>query len=276
VGIARGESRQATDTHPSSQLGSHHEVAAQAPVLKRAMDAPPPSLANLLPRAVPVTSALAWFEAAMRMFKRAPVLWCALGFITLASKFALEAIPGIGRAASEVIVPVIECGLLIGAAALDRGEPLAIGHAFAAFRAPPRALAAIVVSSLLVSAAETATAYALAGVNVLAARTDVRLTTSVLVAMISAAAIASLPLVFVPFAALFAHARFVEAFAASLRGFALNIASLLLFGLLSLVLTFVGVLMFWIGLVAVLPLLAAASYAAWKDIFGAQAPLKPY
>ena len=39
---------------------------------------------------MPAGNALAWFEAAMRMFKRAPVLWCALGFITLASKLALE------------------------------------------------------------------------------------------------------------------------------------------------------------------------------------------
>ena len=103
-----------------------------------------------------------------------------------------------------------------------------------------------------------------------------RLTTGVLVAVISAATFASLPLVFVPFAALFAQARFVAAFAASLRGFALNIVPLLLFGLLSLALTLVGLLMFWIGLVAVLPLLAAASYAAWKDIYRAPALLTPY
>ena len=83
-------------------------------------------------------------------------------------------------------------------------------------------------------------------------------------------------LVFVPFAALFEHARFAHAFAASVRGFALNMGPLLLFGLLSLALTFLGLLTFWIGLVAVLPLLATASYAAWKDIYQPQAlSLKP-
>jgi hypothetical protein len=240
------------------------------------MDAPPSPSATLAPRAVPVTHAFTWFEAAMRMFKRTPILWCVLGSITLASKLALEFVPGVGRAASEVIVPVIECGLLIGAAAVDRGGPLVIRHAFAAFRAPPRALAAIVVSALLVSAAEMITAYALAGVNLLADPNDVRLTSSVLVVVIGVATFASLPFAFVPFAALFDHARFAQAFAASLRGFALNVAPLLLFGVLSLVLTFVGLLTFLIGLVAVLPLLAATSYAAWKDIYGSQAPLMPY
>lgn len=242
----------------------------------RAMNAPPSPSATLAPRAVPLPHAFTWFEAAMRMFKRAPLLWCVLGSITLATKLALELVPGVGRAASEVIVPVVECGLLIGAAAVDRGGPLAIGHAVAAFRAPPRALAAIVVAALLVSAAEAITAYALAGVNLLADPNDVRLTSSVLVAVIGVATFASLPLAFVPFAALFDQARFGQAFAASLRGFSLNVAPLILFGLLSLVLTFVGLLTALIGLIAVLPLLAAASYAAWKDIYRPQVPLTQY
>jgi len=166
---------------------------------------------------------------------------------------------------------VIECGLLLAAAAVDRGGSLSVGYAFAAFRAPPRALAAIVVSALMVSAAETMTAYALADVNLYADPTDPRLTIGVFVAVIAAATAASLPLVFVPFAALFERARFGQAFAASVRGFALNAGPLLLFGILSLALTFVGLLTFWIGLVAVLPLLATASYAAWKDIYQPQA-----
>jgi len=235
------------------------------------MDALSTSFASSSPRAVPLANALGWFETAMRMFKRAPLAWCLLGLITLASKLGLELVPGVGRAASEVIVPVIECGLLLAAAAVDRGGSLSVGYAFAAFRAPPRALAAIVVSALMVSAAETMTAYALADVNLYADPTDPRLTIGVFVAVIAAATAASLPLVFVPFAALFERARFGQAFAASVRGFALNAGPLLLFGILSLALTFVGLLTFWIGLVAVLPLLATASYAAWKDIYQPQA-----
>jgi uncharacterized membrane protein len=62
-------------------------------------------------------------------------------------------------------------------------------------------------------------------------------------------------------------ARFVRAFSTSLQGFALNVAPLLLFGALSLLLTLVGLLTFWVGLIAVFPLLAAASYCGWKDIY---------
>jgi len=62
------------------------------------------------------------------------------------------------------------------------------------------------------------------------------------------------------------RSAFARAFATSARAFALNVAPLVLFGVLSLALTAVGVLTLWVGLIAVFPLLAAASYAAWKDI----------
>jgi uncharacterized membrane protein len=37
----------------------------------------------------------------------------------------------------------------------------------------------------------------------------------------------------------------------------------------------IGLMAFWVGLIAVLPLLAAASYAAWKDIYGGGTVLRP-
>ena len=237
------------------------------------MSVPP---AEPVPRSVPVSGVFAWLATAMGTFKRDPFVWCVLGLITLASKVALELVPGIGRAASAVIVPVVECGLFVAAAAADRGGRPAIGHALAAFRAPPRALAAIVVSALMVTAAEAAAAYALAGVNLLADASEADLATGAFVAVLATAILASLPLLFVPFAALFGQARIAEAFAASVRGFALNVAPLLLLGLLSLVLTLIGLATFLIGLIAVIPLLALTSYAAWKDIYQPHPALKPY
>ena len=229
------------------------------------LEASPP--AAFAPRAVAISRVFTWFEGAMRLFKRAPVRWCALGAFTLVSKLALELVPGIGRALSEVVVPVIECGLLIGAMNVDRGSPLNLGCAVAAFRAPPAALAAIVVSSLLVTAAEMLVAYALADVNLLTDQSDAALTPPILLAIIATATLASLPLAFVPMAALFQRAGFTRAFSASVRGFAVNVGPLLVFGAISLVLTLLGLLAFWVGLIAVFPLLAAASYFGWRDIY---------
>jgi uncharacterized membrane protein len=58
------------------------------------------------------------------------------------------------------------------------------------------------------------------------------------------------------------------AFAASWNAFALNTMALLAYGALSLVLLGLSLLTMGVGLVLALPLWAASSYAAWKDIFG--------
>ena len=236
------------------------------------MDAQPAPRAASAPRAVPVAHAFRWFEDALRMFKVAPLAWCALGAITLASELALELLPGVGPAAASVIVPVVECGMLLGAAAIDRGARIEMRFAVAAFGAAPAALAAIVLSALVATAVETTLAYTLTGVNLLADANDERMTTTARVAVTGAEALASLPVLFVPFAVLLDNRSFTQAFATSLRGFALNIAPLVVFGALALALTLIGALAFYVGLIAVFPLVTAASYAAWKDIYGAVKP----
>jgi len=235
------------------------------------MDVPHRLPAPLAPRAVPVAHAFAWFEAALRMFKLAPLRWCALGCITLASELLLDLVPGIGIAAANVIVPVVECGMLIGAAAVDRGAPLEIRYATAAFRAPPAALAAIVLSALCVFAIEALVAYATTGANLLVDPTDARITPAALLVVFGAASFASLPFVFVPLAVLLQNAAFGHAFATSMHAFALNVGPLLLFGAFSLGLIVVGLMVFGVGLIAVFPILACANYAAWKDIYGGTA-----
>jgi hypothetical protein len=232
------------------------------------MDAPDSPPVPFAPRAVPVGHAFAWFEAALRMFKRAPLRWCVLGCITVASELLLGLVPGIGIAAANVIAPVVECGMLLGAAAVDRGAPLEFRYATAAFRAPPAALAAIVLSSLCVFAVEAFVAYATTGANLLTDPSAVGITPAAALVVFGAGSFASLPFVFVPLAVLLHNVSFGHAFATSARAFALNVGPLLLFGLFSLGLILVGWMAYGVGLIAVLPILASANYAAWKDIYG--------
>ena len=145
--------------------------------------------------------------------------------------------------------------------------------AVAVFAARPAALAAIVVSALLIFGVEAWTAYSIAGVNLLENGDDEpTLTAAALASVFAAGTLVSLPLMFVPFAALFDDASFTRAFATSVRGFALNVLPLLIFGALALVLVLIGLLSFGFGLIAVFPLLSAASYAAWKDVYAVAAP----
>ena len=178
--------------------------------------------------------------------------------------------PGAGVALSKILVPVIACGLLLGADALDRGEPLRMHFAVAAFAAPAGPLAAIIVAELFTFAAEWIAAYTFGGVDLLATGEDAATVSPfLLMEILGAGMLVSLPLLFVPFAALFEHASFAAAFKKSWRGFVVNQGPLLIYGLVSLVLVGLGLMTLGIGLVIAIPLISVASYAAWKDIFGA-------
>jgi len=224
-------------------------------------------------RAVPVSQAFAWYEQAMRLFKLAPLTWCVLGLITVGAELGLQFVPGVGVAIAKIVVPVIECGMIIGAVAVDRGAPLRVRMAFAGFLAPPAAIAAIIAAALLIVGAEALTGYAIAGVNLFqSGGEEPTLTGMQLTTIFAVGTLVSLPLMFVPFAALLDDASFARAFSESARGFALNVLPLLVFGVLALVLVLIGLLSFGVGLIAVFPLLTAASYAAWKDVYSVSAP----
>ena len=244
------------DAPPLSASSRHHLDLPFSPIIVAA------------PRAVGAGRAFAWYEDAMRLFKLAPITWCVLGFITLATDFGLQLVPGIGVAASKVIVPLVECGMLIGAGALDRGQPLSVRYTLTAFGARPGAVAAIVIGALAIFAAEALAAYYFGGANLLAPDPETGdLSSAAVTGIVISGTLASLPVAFVPFAVLFSDASFADAFVSSARAFALNLAPLLLFAAIAVVLVVLGLLLLGVGLIAVFPLLSAASYAAWKDIF---------
>ena len=88
--------------------------------------------------------------------------------------------------------------MLIGAAALDRGQPLLLRYCLTAFGARPGAVAAIVIGALAVFAAEAFAAYFLAGANLLAPDPDGGdLSSLAVIGTIVTGALASLPVVFV-------------------------------------------------------------------------------
>jgi uncharacterized membrane protein len=72
---------------------------------------------------------------------------------------------------------------------------------------------------------------------------------------------------FVPFHVLFEGVGIGAAFAASWNGFVLNTMPLMIYAAASLVLLGFGLVTMGIGLVFVLPVWAASSYVAWKDVF---------
>jgi hypothetical protein len=234
---------------------------------------PAPPTAHLHPRIVPWQHAFAWYEDAMRLFKRAPATWAALAAITIAAELALRLVPSLGPLLAEVVAPLVACGLVYAAATADRGAKPALGDATRAFRAPVGAVAAIVASALITFVAESFAAWWLAGANLLdPAGTTGDIRVSVLIGIYAIGILASLPVMFVPFHVLLEPVAPIAAFAASWNAFALNTIPLIAYAGASLVLLAFGLATFGLGFVLALPLWIASSYAAWKDIFGIRDP----
>jgi len=237
---------------------------------------PPPDdvpRAHLASRAVPWRHAFAWYEAAMRLVKQRPGTWALLAVLTLAAEFVLEAMPGVGPTLGKIVVPLVACGMLYAAAAADRGAKPTLLYAVTAFRAPTPAILAVVATGALTFAAEALTAWWVAGVNLLSPDpSGDELSTTAIAGIYAIGILASLPLTFVPFHVLFERVAPGAAFAASWNGFVQNTLPLLVYAAVSLVLLGFGLLTMGLGLVLVLPLWAASSYAAWKDIYDVHEP----
>lgn len=240
-----------------------------------APDPRPPAHPHLAAHAVPWQHALTWFEDGLRLFKRRPPVWMALAAITIATELLLAFLPDPWPLLSKLLAPLVACGLLVASAAADRHLSPRVRHAFAAFRAPTHAVVAIVLASLLTFAAEAFAGWWIADVNLLEAHGAAEdLTGSAWLGVYAIGVLASLPVTFVPLHVLFEPVGLVDAFAASWRGFALNTTPLLVYAGLSLVLLAFGLLTMGLGLVFAMPLWAASSYTAWRDIFAVEeAPL---
>lgn len=204
----------------------------------------------------------------MLLWKRGPFGFSALALCILAANLALNLLPAIGIAIGQGLIPLAECSLLYASLAADRGDRPRLRHLAAIAGASPGALAAVIVAGAAVFGAEALVALEFGGINMLAPATDLPVSASALVVTYAAGMLVSLPLTFVPFAALFDGLSFGEAFAQSFTAFARNPAPLLVYGALSFGLLMLGLLTNGLGLLLALPWSAVASYAAWKDIFG--------
>jgi hypothetical protein len=203
----------------------------------------------------------------MLLWKRGPFGFSALALAILAANLALNLLPAIGIAIGQGLIPLAECSLLYASLAADRGDRPRLRHLAAIAGASPGALAAVVVAGAAVFGAEALVALEFGGIDMLAPATDVPVSASALIVTYAAGMLVSLPLTFVPFAALFDAVPFGEAFAQSFAAFARNPAPLAVWGALSFGLLMLGLLTNGLGLLLALPWSAAASYAAWKDIF---------
>jgi uncharacterized membrane protein len=204
----------------------------------------------------------------MRLWRRGPATFCGIALVILVANIALSVVPLVGVVLAQIVLPLLECGLLYASLAADRGDRPRFRHLVAIASAPARAQAAVVVTALVVFAVEALVAKLIGGFDMLTPASNAEAIEGyALIVTYAFGIVVSLPLTFVPFAVLFDAEGFRRAFTQSGAAFSRNVAPLLLYGALSFVLLLIGLVTNGVGLLLALPWSAAASYAAWKDVF---------
>lgn len=239
---------------------------------------PPPAPGDVAP-----AHALNWLAEGWRLFMKAPGPWIIQALLFFIIIAALGMLPFLGWAAAPVALPVLVAGMLSGAQALDRGEPLRIDALFdgirrhagnlllvGAFHLLGLLLAAMAAAAVGGSAALTGMAVgALAGAGVAAGGMMLGvLVFTVLWALVMMA------MWFAPALVMLHEVAPLDAMRLSVRACVHNLLAFIVLAALLYVGVWVAMLPAGLGMLVLIPVTAGALYAAWKETF-AQAPALP-
>ena len=107
------------------------------------------------PRTVAADRGLAWWSEAWRLFTPAVGVWVLIVIVLLLLNLVLAFLPLVGHVAGQLLFPIFAGGLMLGCRAVDRGQPLTVGHLFAGFgtRTGPLFIVGLIYTAIAVAIA---------------------------------------------------------------------------------------------------------------------------
>ncbi len=214
---------------------------------------------------MPASRALDWYAWALRLWKRAPWPLSAIALAVFLLDFGLRLVPGAGNVLGQALTPLFACGLIVSTHRLVRGGEARFSDLLVAFASGIGTIAALIVADLATFAVQWGGMLLATGTDIAG---DLQQSPDALevASLFALGMLGSLPFTLVPFEALFARRGFAASFATSFAAFARNVPVLLHYALLSFLLALVVLLTMGAAAVIVMPLWAASSYAAWRDL----------
>lgn len=251
----------------------------KAPPTPRAPHPPPPAPGDVAPG-----HALDWLVAGWRIFMKAPVVWALQALVFFVVIAALGMLPFLGWAAAPMVLPLLIAGMLSGARALDRGDALLVGQLFDGLRQHAGRLllvglfhllglllAALAAAAIGGSAVLTGTAASalggLAGAGIAAG--GMMLGVAVFTVLW---ALLMMALWFAPALVMLHDLAPLDAMTLSARACFHNLLAFIVLAALLYVLVWVAMIPAGLGMLVLIPVIAGALYAAWKETFS---PLLP-
>lgn len=240
-------------------------------------------------RALPLTRPLAWLAAGWHDLRRTPLIACAYGLIFALMGGALtlllasvHRLPWLGPIAFSFVLlgPILAVGLYEVSRRLQQGQHLQLAHALTAWRANPVQIGLIGVTLLVVLATWLLLANLISSVffghpigswqefytrALLSPNGIPFLTVGILVGALFAALAFSLTVLSIPML-LDRDTDAITAMVTSMRAVQRNRGLMAIWGALILLLTGVGLLTFYLGLIVILPLIGHATWHAYRDL----------
>lgn len=232
---------------------------------------PPPAPGDVVPG-----HALQWLADGWRLFIKAPGVWAIQALILFVILTALTFLPFLGWAAAPIALPVLVGGMLAGAQALDRGQTLRVDHLFEGIRRHAGNLLLVGVFHLLGALLAALIAAAIGGSAVL---------TGMIVGAVPGAGVAAggmmlgvlvftvlwallmMALWFAPALVMLHDVAPLDAMKLSARACLHNLLAFLVLATLLYVLVWVAMIPAGLGMLVLIPVIAGALYAAWRETF---------
>jgi uncharacterized membrane protein len=244
------------------------------------------------PRSVEAAQGWRWITAGFSLFFKSPLIWMAFFLIYFFFAFVLAfLVPLVGPVAWALLDPIFIAGFMVACRTLEVGEEMEIAHLFAAFRLRPAPLATLgayyLAGKILAISVAAFIATAIMGSEL----PDMNFAEAIrqqdptmmlamgqhLLVVLLFFMVFLLPLLmaywFAPALVIFDQMQPLEAMKLSFRACLRNAVPFLVYGVAAIALLVLGAIPMMLGLVLVLPVLAATSiYTGYRDIFIAEQP----
>ncbi|HEX7044318.1 MAG TPA: BPSS1780 family membrane protein [Burkholderiales bacterium] len=229
------------------------------------------------PRSVAAGRGVAWFGCGWRTFLENPAIWVVQAVLLLALFLVLAFVP-LGGLLVTLAAPALAAGLLHGAAELQAGRTLEVGHLFRAFRdqrrlGPLLGLGAVGLAAGILS---TLIGVGFLGTSIMSGEPPAetmlehlggRALTALLL-ILTVQLIAAALLYFAVPLVMFRGAAPLAAMQSSLRACLRNVLPLFVFSLIYALAAFAASLPFALGWLVLLPWSACMLYCSYRDIYG--------
>lgn len=223
-----------------------------------------------------------WIVGGWRHFRRNPLAWIGSIIVSFGLMMLLSLVPLLGGLVTNLLAPVLTAGFMLGAYAQQEGENFEVRHLFAGFSARPGTLilvglfyligvmvVALVIGAIVGGAAALTMAGAQEGMDE-SQLVAAMFTGPMLLAMLLGMALI-LPLVmaywFAPALVAFEGMGAFAAMKLSFKACVKNMLPFLVYGLAATLLGIAAVIPVGLGLIVLAPVMVAAMYVSYRDIF---------